>query len=40
MANDNDSIPDLKPKSSLGMVLKQDPVSYQQALESQTDFKR
>jgi len=40
MINENDTSPEQKPKSSLGMVLKQDPISYQKALESQTDFKR
>ena len=34
MINDNDSSPEMKPKSNLGMVLKQDPLAYQRALES------
>jgi len=40
MVNENGSSPELKPKCSLGMVLKQDPYAYQKALQSQTDFKR
>jgi hypothetical protein len=34
MINDNDPSPEMKPKSNLGMVLKQDPLAYQRALES------
>ena len=40
MINDNSTSPEIKAKSSLGMVLKQDPYAYQKALQSQTDFKR